>query len=282
MSVAKLLELAQNPSKLKEICKEDQNTICPKNIYKLGNRIVIEYGNEIVIVPIKRKLNYEQWIERRDRKIMKAFRKLRQLRTEYEKQREIVRMLRLQYYQLKNEFKQLEKEYKLLKIPTLEKLLSEKNMELIKFRNRYRTEQTKMRVIKSQIKAIKGRFERSRRIAKTQFEAYKPQHSLPVSQWKKRIKTTLETLNMYLEKSDINGFVITKRLNKSDLDTIVSWHEWLNEQIYELTFDLLIDAEYGLKKYKKPLLVKMLQNHLYDFNFDDVMKTVALWLKAKP
>ena len=155
-------------------------------------------------------------------------------------------------------------------------------MELVKFRNKYRTEQTKMRVIKSQIKAIKQKFERARKVAKIQFESYKPLHSLPISTWKKRIKTTLEALDSYLEKGDINGFVVIKRFNKSDLDTIVSWHEWLNEQIYELTFDLLIDAGYGLKKYKKPMLIKLLQNHLYDFDWNSVMQTVMLWLKTKP
>jgi hypothetical protein len=286
MSVAKLLELAQNPSKLKEICKEDQNTICPKRIYKHKDRIVIEYEHETITIPIKRKDSYEQWVEKRDKKLLKVFRKLRQLKAEYNKQREIVRKLRLQYYQLKNEFKQLEKEYKLLKIPTLEQLLSEKNMELIKMRGKYRTEQAKLRVIKSHIKTIKRKFERARKVAKMQFEAYKPMHSLPTSAWKKRIKMVLETLDSYLEKGDMLGLVVTKKLNHKDIETIVSWHEWLNEQIYELTFELLIkhiDNEQDKKqKFKKPLLAKMLQNELYSFNFDSVMKTVALWLKTKP
>jgi len=156
----------------------------------------------------------------------------------------------------------------------------------VKFRNKYRTEQAKLKGIKSQIKTIKQKFERSRKIAKIKFESYKPQHSLPVSQWKKRIKATLETLNMYLERGDLNGFVITKRLNYKDIEYIGMWHEWLNEQIYELTFDLLIkhiDNEQDKKqKFKKPMLIKMLQNELYSFSFDSAMKSVALWLKVKP
>jgi hypothetical protein len=282
MSIVKLLELAQNKDKIKEICKENENTVCPKDIYREGNRIVIEYDNQVIAISIKHKDNYEQWAERRDRKLLKTFGKLRQLRAEYEKQREYVRSLRLQYYRLKYELKQLEEQYKILKIPTLEKLLSEKNIELAKMRNKYRAEQARLRVIKSHIKAIKQKFERSRRIAKMQFESYKPMHSLPTSQWKKRIKEVLSLMNLYFEKGDINGLVITKRLNKADVNVIADWYQFLNDLVYELTEDLLIEYfNYG-KEYKKPLIVKMLQNELSSFNFDSVMKLVAMWLKVKP
>jgi DNA repair exonuclease SbcCD ATPase subunit len=282
MSIVKLIELAQNSSKLKEICKESEEIICPKNIYREGNRIVIEYEHETIVVPIRKRLTYEQWIERRDKRIMKAFRKLRQLKAEYDKQREIVRKLRYQFYRLKQEYKELKAQYEMLKIPTLEQLLSNKEMELVRFRGKYRTEQAKMRVIKSQIKAIKQKFERSRKVAKAMFEAYKPMHSLPVSAWKSRIKSVLDMLNAYFEKGDINGFMLMKKLNYKDIETVTDWHQFLNDLLYELTHDYLIDVfEFG-KEFKKPILVKMLQNELYSFNFDSVMKTIALWLKTKP
>jgi hypothetical protein len=83
---------------------------------------------------------------------------------------------------------------------------------------------------------------------------------------------------MYLEKSDINGFVITKKLNKSDLDTIAGWHQFLNDLIFDLTYDLLANSE----KFKKPMLIKLLQNHLYDFDWNSVMQIVTTWLKVKP
>ena len=273
-----LIELVQNKDKFKEMCKEQFGDICPKRIYREGNRIVVEYEHETVVMPIKRKLTYEQWIEKRDKRLLKTFEKLRKLRQEYEKQRKYVKGLRQQFYRLKQEYKELKKEYEALKIPTLEKLLSEKNMELVKVRNKYRTEQTKMRVIKSQIKAIKQKFEKSRRIAKVKFEAYKPMHSLPTSAWKKRIKMTLEALDSYLEKGDLSGIVITKKINHRDIETIADWHQFLNDLIFDLTYDLLANSE----KFKKPMLIKMLQNHLYDFDWNSVMKTVALWLKTKP
>jgi hypothetical protein len=170
----------------------------------------------------------------------------------------------------------------MLKLPTLEQLLGAREMELVRFRGKYRTEQAKMRVIKSQIKAIKQKFERARKVAKAQFEAYKPMHSLPVSNWKSRIKSVLDMLNAYFEKEDLNGLVITKRLNHKDIETIADWHQFLNDLIYELTEDLLIKYfDYG-KEFKKPSIVKVLQNELYSFNFDSIMKSVALWLKIKP
>jgi hypothetical protein len=282
MSVTRLIELAQNPSKLKELCKAEFGDICPKNIYREGNRIVIEYENETIAIPIRRRLSYEQWIEKRDRRLLKVFRKLRQLKQEYQRQREYVKSLRQQYYRLKQEFKELKKQYEALKLPTLEQLLSNKEMELIRFRGKYRTEQAKLKVIKSQIRSIKQRFERSRRIAKAMFESYKPMHSLPVSNWKKRIKEVLSLIDLYFEKNDINGLIVTKKLNHKDIETITSWHEWLNDLIYDLMYDLLIEYfNYG-KEFKKPILVKMLQSELYSFSFDSAMKSVSLWLKTKP
>jgi hypothetical protein len=282
MSIVKLIELAQNKDKIKEMCKEDENTICPKDIYRFGNRIIIEYEHEIVAIPVKRKLTYEQWIERRDKRLLKTFGKLRRLRAEYEKQREYVKSLRQQLYRLKQEYKELKAQYEMLKIPTLENLLSMKEMKLIRLRNKYHAERAKMHVIKGQIEAIKQKFERSRRIGKVMFEAYKPMHSLPVSAWKSRIKSVLDMLNAYFEKGDWNGLVITKKLNYKDIEVVTDWHQFLNDLLYDLTFDLLIDVEHGVKEFKKPMLVKLLQNHLYDFNFDNVMKTVGIWLKAKP
>lgn len=282
MSVVKLLELAQNKDKIKEICKENENTVCPKDIYREGNRIVIEYDNQVIAIPIRKKTTYEQWAERRDKRLLKTFGKLRELKSEYEKQREYVRQLRQQYYWLKYEFKQLEKEYETLKIPTLEKLLSEKNMELIRFRNRYRAEQARLRVIKSHIKAIKQKFERARKVAKAQFESYKPLHSLPVSQWKKRIKMVLEQMNFYFEKGDLTGLTITCKLNHRDIETIVDWHQFLSDLIFDLTYDLLGKQFNSEQKFKKPMLVKLLQNHLYTFDWNSVMQTVVQWLKVKP
>jgi hypothetical protein len=65
-----------------------------------------------------------------------------------------------------------------------------------------------------------------------------------------------------------------------------------------LTFDLLVkyfskdqdeeqSNEQDMKqnkeqKFKKPMLVKTLQNHLYTFDWNSVMQTVSLWLKVKP
>jgi predicted RNase H-like nuclease (RuvC/YqgF family) len=277
-----LIELAQNKELLKQSCKENENIICPRNIYRFGNRIVVEYEHETIVIPIKRKLTYEQWAEKRDKRIMKTFRKLRKLEQEYQRQREYVKNLRQQFYRLKQEYIELKKQYETLKIPTLEQLLSEKNMELIRFRGKYHTERTRMRVIRGQIKAIKQKFERSRRIAKMQFEGYKPMHSLPVSQWKSRIKSALDMLNAYLEKGDWNGYTITRKLNHRDIEVVTDWHQFLNDLLYELTHDYLIDVfEFG-KEFKKPILVKMLQNELYSFSFDSVMKSVALWLKTKP
>jgi hypothetical protein len=114
------------------------------------------------------------------------------------------------------------------------------------------------------------------------FESYKPQHSLPVSQWKSRIKSVLDMLNAYFEKGDMLGLAITRKLNHKDIETIADWHQFLNDLLYDLTFDLLIDVEYGVKEFKKPMLVKLLQNELYSFSFDSVMKSAMLWLKAKP
>jgi len=282
MSVAKLLELAQNKELLKQSCKENENTICPKDIYRFENRIVIDYGNYVVTIPIRKRPTYEQWAEKRDRKLLKMFRKLRQLEAEYNKQREIVKKLRQQFYRLKQEYKELRKQYELLKIPTLEKLLNVKETELMKMYGKYCTEQAKMRMIKSQIKAIKQKFERSRKVAKMQFESYKPMHSLPISAWKKRIKMVLEMLDSYFEKSDMLGLAITKKLNHKDIEAITGWHQFLNDLLYELTEDILIDSfEFG-KEFKKPALVKLLQNHLYDFDWNSVMQTVMLWLKTKP
>jgi chromosome segregation ATPase len=195
---------------------------------------VIEYENEIVTISIKRRDNYEQWAEKRDKRIMRAFRKLRQLKHEYEQQRKIVKQLRQQLYKVKHEYKELKKQYEILKIPTLENLLSAKEMELVKMRNKYHTERAKMRVIKSQIRSIKQRFERSRRIAKIQFESYKPMHSLPVSAWKKRIKEILQLMDLYFEKSDINGLIVTKKLNHKDIEIVIDWHQFLNDLLYDL------------------------------------------------
>jgi predicted RNase H-like nuclease (RuvC/YqgF family) len=293
-----LLELIQSKDKIKEMCKANENTVCPRDIYKYENKIVIDYGSYVVTIPIRKRPTYEQWAERRDKKIMKVFRKLKQLKAEYNKQREIVRKLRQQFYRIKREYKELKKQYETLKLPTLEQLLSNKEMELVKMRNKYHTERAKMRVIKSQIRSVKQRFERSRRIAKMQFESYKPMHSLPVSAWKKRIKEILQLMDLYFEKSDINGLIVTKKLNHKDIEIVIDWHQFLNDLLYDLTFDLLVkyfskdqdeeqSNEQDMKqnkeqKFKKPMLVKTLQNHLYTFDWNSVMQTVSLWLKVKP
>ena len=286
MSIAKLIELAQNKDKIKEICKENENTICPKDIYRFENRIVIEYENEIIAIPIRKRPTYEQWAEKRDKKLMRIFRKLRQLKQEYAKQKEIVKQARNEYYKAKRQYKAIAKQWEALKLPTLELLMKQKFIEYMNTRDKYRTEQAKLRAIKTQIKAIKKHFERARKVAKAQFESYKPMHSLPVSNWKDRIKEVLSLMNLYFEKGDINGFVLTKQLNRKDIEFVSMWHEWLNEQIYELTFDLLakhFDSEQdNEQKFKKPMLIKLLQSHMYTFSFDNVMQSIMLWLKTKP
>lgn len=294
MSIEGLIELARNPQNQKQFCREEFGDICPKRIYIEKSRVVIDYGTHIVAIPIRRKETYEQWVQKRDKRIIKKLKLLRRLKEEYEKQKEVVKEARKAYYEAKRLYKDLAKQWNALRLTTLEQIMKQRFVEMSLAMGRYRTEQAKLKVIKSHIKAIFKSFERSRRIAKAMFESYQPLHSLPISNWKSKIEMTLKALDMYLEHGDINGFLLTLQLNKKELKEVSMWHEWLNEQIFELTEDLLIkhfdesedieqDKKEKFKKpFKKPLIVKLIQNELYSFNFDSVAKSIELWLKTKP
>ena len=279
---AKLIELVQNKDKLKETCKEQFGDICPKRIYREGNRIVIDYGTHVVVIPIKRKLSYEQWAERRDRKIMKTLSRMRTLRTKIVTQYNITKMLAIELEYTRKEYYQLLKQFESLKLPTLELLIKQKLNELQEYEELYLKHKYKLMYFKSQYKSILNRIENIRRKAKTQFESYKPMHSIPISQWKSRIKSVLSMLNSYIENGDINGIIITRKINHKDIETVADWHQFLNDLIFDLTEDLLVEYfEYG-KEFKKPSIVKILQNELYSFSFDSAMKSIMLWLKTKP
>ena len=278
-------------------------------VIKTDNAIVyVRKENGVTIIEAfsrQKQKPYEIWALHRDEKIKKLLHKYHEALDKYMEIKVQIDGISLTIKKLRQLLRQMQFQDEILHKFFIEQLENEIKM----LRDIREGLKLKAKETKAQVNALRRKFEQIRKLAMKQFEEYQPQHPLPISDWKKRIETIVATLKAYEKNIDIGNLMVFKKLitqkpwrkgnyariklsdieKSNDYYIYTGWIEMLNEiaiNAYEDMLERCLDYHdnWNTKKcgkFKKPSLVKILQNYIESIDWNSVMKALEAWTKVR-